>query len=191
MTRDATESASKRTVTVEQVEANTPAATAGFKAGDVLDQVDDVTVVTSIDFERGLIDRAAGAKIPVKVKRNGVTTDLEISLQAAAKVPLGAGDAVWRKLGVKVAPVGAESVAKANPQLRGGLHVTDVAAGGVAAAAGIQKGDVLVGLHLWETLNLDNVTFVLNHKDLSTFLPLKYFVARDGKLKDGWITNLP
>ena len=67
----------------------------------------------------------------------------------------------------------------------------DVAVGSVAATAGIQKGDVLVGLHLWETLNLDNVTFVLNHKDLSTFLPLKYFVARDGKLKDGWITNVP
>ena len=191
VTREATESVSKRSVSVEQVEANSLAAAAGFKAGDVVEQVDDVTVVTSIDFERGLIDRAAGAKIPVKVKRSGVATDLEVSLQAAPKVPLGAGDAIWKRLGMKVAPVGAESVAKANPQLRGGLQVTDVAAGGVAATAGIQKGDVLVGLHLWETLNLDNVTFVLNHKDLATFLPLKYFVARDGKLKDGFITNLP
>mgnify|MGYP003340004976 CR=1 FL=1 len=84
-----------------------------------------------------------------------------------------------------------EAVAKANPQLRGGLQVVDVAAGSVAATAGIQKGDVLVGLHLWETLNIDNVAFVLNHKDLATFLPLKYFVARDGKLKDGWITGAP
>ncbi len=191
VTREVTESVSKRSVSVEQVEANSPAATAGFKVGDVLEQVDDVTVLTSIDFERGLIDRPAGQKIPVKVKRAGVATDLEISLQAAAKVPVGVGDAVWKKLGVKVAPVGAESVAKANPQLRGGLQVMDVAAGSVAATAGIQKGDVLVGLHLWETLNLDNVTFVLNHKDLATFLPLKYFVARDGKLKDGWITSVP
>ena len=191
VTREVTESAAKRTVSVEQVEANSPSATAGFKVGDVLEQVDDITVVTSIDFERGLIDKAAGAKVPVKVKRAGVATDLEISLTAAPKVPVGAGDAVWKKLGVKVAPVGAEAVAKANPQLRGGVQVMDVAAGSVAATAGIQKGDVLVGLHLWETLNIDNVTFVLNHKDLSTFLPLKYFVARDGKLKDGWITSVP
>ncbi|MFM8273366.1 MAG: trypsin-like peptidase domain-containing protein [Gemmata sp.] len=189
--RDATESTSTRAVTVEQVEANTPAAVAGFKVGDVLEQVDDIAVVTSIDFERGLVDRPAGAKIPVKVKRAGVATDLEMSLQAAPRAQLGAGDAVWKRLGVKVAPVGAEAVAKANPQLRGGLQVVDVAAGSVAATAGIQKGDVLVGLHLWETLNIDNVAFVLNHKDLATFLPLKYFVARDGKLKDGWITGTP
>ncbi|MBP3957947.1 trypsin-like peptidase domain-containing protein [Gemmata sp. G18] len=189
--REETESVSKRTVSVEQVEANSPAATAGFKVGDVLDRVDDVTVVTSIDFERGLIDRAAGAKIPVKVVRAGAATDLDITLQAGPRVPVIANDAVWKKLGVKVAPVGADAVAKANPQLRGGLQITDVAVGSVAATAGMQKGDVLVGLHLWETLNLDNVTFVLNHKDLPTFLPLKYFVAREGKLKDGLITNVP
>ena len=190
-TRDETESLAKRTVSVEQVEANSPAATAGFKIGDVLEQVDDITVITSIDFERGLIEKPAGQKIPVKVKRGGTATDLELVLQPGPKVPLAAGDAVWKRLGVKVAPVGADAVAKANPQLRGGLQVVDVSAGGVAATAGIQKGDVLVGLHLWETLNLDNITFVLNHKDLGTFLPLKYFVARDGKLKDGWITSVP
>jgi serine protease Do len=190
-TREATESAARRTVTVEQVEPNSPAATAGFRVGDVLDQVDDLTVFTSIDFERGLIDRPAGQKIPVKVKRAGTVTDLEFVLQGAPKVPPAAGDTVWKRMGMKVAPVGAEAVAKANPQLRGGLQVTEVAAGGVAASAGIQKGDVLVGLHLWETLTLDNVTFVLNHKDLATFLPLKYFVAREGKLKDGWITSVP
>ena len=190
-TRDETESLARRTVSVEQVEANSPAATAGFKIGDVLEQVDDITVITSIDFERGLIEKPAGQKIPVKVKRGGTATDLELVLQPGPKVPLAAGDAVWKRLGVKVAPVGADAVAKANPQLRGGLQVVDVSAGGVAATAGIQKGDVLVGLHLWETLNLDNITFVLNHKDLGTFLPLKYFVARDGKLKDGWITSVP
>ncbi|MBY0457146.1 MAG: trypsin-like peptidase domain-containing protein, partial [Gemmataceae bacterium] len=188
--RDALENASRRAVAVEQVEANSPAAAAGFKAGDVIEQVDDTPVLTSIDFERGLIDRA---KVAVRVKRNGTPTDLELTLQspnAPPKAPLGAADAVWKKLGVKVSPVAAAAVAKANPDLRGGLQITDVAAGSAAATAGLQKGDILVGLHTWETLTLDNVVFVLNHKDLATFLPLRYFVARDGKLKEGWIANL-
>jgi serine protease Do len=189
--REATESAAVRTVTVELVEPNSPAAAAGFRTGDVLVQVDDTPVVTSIDFERGLIDRPAGQKIPVKVRRGGSAADLELVLSAAPRVAPAPAEAVWKRLGLRVAPVGAEAVAKANPQLRGGLQVVEVAAGGTAAGAGIQKGDVLVGLHLWETLNLDNITFVLNHKDLSTFLPLKYFVSRDGKLKDGWITSVP
>ena len=190
-TRETTEGVSKRTVSVEMVEPNSPAAAAGFKVGDTVELADDVTIISSIDFERALLDKAGGAKIPVKVKRNGTAADLELTLTQGAKVPLTAIDTVWKRVGVKVAPVGAEAVAKANPQLRGGLQVVEVAAGSIAATAGIQKGDVLVGLHLWETLNIDNVTFVLNHKDLSTFLPLKYFVARDGKLKDGWITSLP
>lgn len=190
--REVTEGLSKRSVSVEMIEPNSPAATAGFKVGDVVEQADDVAVVSSIDFERALIEKHAGAKIPVKVKRNGTATDLELSLTPGAKAPPAAPvDTVWKRLGVKVAPVAADAVAKANPQLRGGLQVTDVAAGSVAATAGIQKGDILVGLHLWETLNLDNITFVLNHKDLNTFLPLKYFVARDGKLKDGLITSVP
>ena len=130
------------------------------------------------------------------VRRPGAS-DTELSLQldavtqASNKVPAAAADQVWKRLGVKVVPVGAEAVAKANPQLHGGLVLTDVAPGGVAATAGLVRGDVLVGLHQWETLNVDNITFVLNHKDLASFLPLKFFVARDGKLKDGWITSVP
>jgi len=69
--------------------------------------------------------------------------------------------------------------------------VTDVAAGSAASTAGIQKGDILVGLHLWETLNPDNVAFVLNHKDFATFQPLRFYLARDGKLRDGWINGIP
>ena len=191
VTREATESAAKRSVVVVSVDAGSPAALAGFKPGDVVEQSDDVAVLTSIDFERGLLDKPAGQKIPVKVRRNGAVTDLELTLKPGARVPVGAADAVWKRLGVKVAAVGPTAVAKANPELRGGLRVTDVAANGVAATAGIQKGDVLVGLHQWETLNIDNATFVLNHKDLGKFLPLKYFVVRDGKLKDGWITSVP
>ncbi len=185
------ESAAKRTVTVEHVDANSPAAAAGFKVGDVVERIGDIAVVTSIDFERGLLDKTDGSKVAVKVRRGNTATDLELSLRPAMRAPLSAADAVWKRLGIKVAPVGADAVAKANPQLRGGLIVVDVAAGSNSATAGIHKGDVLVGLHLWETLNLDNVTFVLNHKDLNTFLPLKFFVARDGKLKDGWITSVP
>jgi serine protease Do len=32
---------------------------------------------------------------------------------------------------------------------------------------------------------------VLNHKDFATFLPLKFYLSRDGKVLDGWITGVP
>lgn len=191
-TRESTEKPLVRSVSVDMVEPGSPASEAGFQNGDVIEQIDDVAVRTSIDLERGFLDRAAGAKVAVKVTRNGnATVALEVALQPAMRAATTPVDTVWRKLGVKLHPVGAEVVSKANPQLHGGLFVAEVAPGSVAATAGIQKGDVLIGLHQWETLNIDNVAFVLNHKDLSSFLPLKFYVARDGKLRDGWITNVP
>ena len=189
--RAGVESVAVRTVVVDAVEPGSPAAAAGVKVGDTIEQVDDITVVTSIDLERGFLDRTVTAKIPLKVLREKASQNLELNFQqTVAKPPIAPtpGELAWKKLGMKLQPVAADAVAKANPQLHGGLVVTDVAAGGIAATAGIQKGDILVGLHLWETLSLDNVAFVLNHKDLATFLPLKFFLSREGKLRDGWIT---
>jgi len=189
--RDATESASRRAVTVEGVEAGSPAAAAGFKAGDVIDRVDDVAVSTSVDLERGLLDKPAGAKVPVKLTRGGTPTTLDLALESGVKAATVPADVAWKRLGLRVQPVAADAVAKANPQLHGGLLVTEVAAGGAAGVAGIQKGDILVGLHSWETLRPDDVSFVLTHKDFASFLPLKFFVSRDGKLRDGWLAGAP
>lgn len=189
--REANECHATRTLTVERVEPESPAAAAGFKSGDVVEQVDDVTVFTSIDLERALLDKPAGAKAAVRVRRSGSAENLELVLQPGPKVPPTPADQVWKKLGLRAQPVGAELVSKANSQLHGGLLVTEVAVGGAAATAGIQKGDVLVGLHQWETLSIDNIAFVLNHKDFASFLPLRFYVSRDGKLRDGWLNVVP
>ena len=63
--------------------------------------------------------------------------------------------------------------------------MTIINAEGPAARSGIKKGDVLVGLHQWETLNLENVTFVLNHPDLANFQPMSFYVLRTGQVRRG------
>jgi serine protease Do len=63
-----------------------------------------------------------------------------------------------------------------------------VTAGGLAGKAGLQKGDILLGLHQWETLTLDNVTYVLTHKDLATFNPVRVIFVRDGKIRESTLT---
>jgi serine protease Do len=191
--RESTERSLVRTVTVDAVEAGSPAADAGFQTGDVVEQVDDVPVRTTIDLERAFLDKQSGAKVPVKVTRNGTAASLELTLQPSPVRPVAVtpADLTWRKLGLRLQPVGPEMVAKANPLLHGGMLVLEVAPGSASATAGVQKGDVLVGLHTFETISHDNVAFVLNHKDFASFLPLRFFVARDGKLREGWINSVP
>ena len=132
-------------------------------------------------------------KVPVKLTRNGTATSLELALQPSPVRPAAvtSADLTWRKLGLRLQPVGPEAVAKVNPLLHGGMLVLEVAPGSASATAGVQKGDVLVGLHNFETISHDNVAFVLNHKDFASFLPLRFFVARDGKLREGWINSVP
>jgi len=77
-----------------------------------------------------------------------------------------------------------------NKDLRGGLAITDVNPDSPAARAGFQRGDVLIGLHQWETISADNVTFVLNHPDLASFFPLKYFLIHNGELKRGYLPGV-
>ena len=83
------------------------------------------------------------------------------------------------------------AVARVNSQLHGGLEVSAINANGAAAKAGIKKGDVLVGLHTWETVNVDNVNFVINHPDLSSFNPVPFFVVRSGQIRQGKLPMLP
>ena len=59
-----------------------------------------------------------------------------------------------------------------------------------AARAGIRRGDILVGLHQWETLSVDNVVFVLTHPDLGSFNPLSFYIVRGGQVRRGFMPQV-
>jgi len=122
------------------------------------------------------------------VKRGNEAVDLEMAIPGTEKATSITGDVVYQRLGLKSQPVGANFVTTADRQLRGGLYISEVANGSIGSRAGLAKGDVLIGLHQWETLSLDNAIFVLTHKDLATFSPMKAFFVRDGKVREVPIT---
>jgi serine protease Do len=176
-----------RTVVLDRTDANSPGANAGLRPGDLLLEVGNVRVACSFDVERGLLDRAAGDHLPVVIRRDGKEHRLDLVLQAADRARPASSDMVWRKLGLRLSPINPELVSRVNRQLHGGLEVTAVDADGVAAKAGIRRGDILVGLHQWETLAVDNIAFVLTHPDLASFNPLSFYIVRDGQLRRGWL----
>jgi serine protease Do len=189
---DASDTPVRRRAVVERIEPGSAAERSGLKPGDVLERAGDLKVACAMDVERAFLERPLGEKVEL-VARRGPKEEVkgELVLRAPEKVaPPKPDELVWRKLGVRVAPAPAEQVLRVNPQLHGGLLITEVNATSAAAKAGFQRGDILIGLHQWETVSLDNITFVVNHPDLATFAPLKFFRIRAGQLQRGWIGTL-
>ena len=192
---DASESPIKRWAVVDRVEPGSPAEAAGFKAGDVVEKVGDVPVRCALDVERAYLDRPAGTRLDVVARRSKDEVKSAVALKPVGRAVPGVtvaagGDLLWKRLGVRVDPVAAEAVNRVNKDLRGGLAITDVNPDSPAARAGFQRGDVLIGLHQWETISADNVSFVLNHPDLASFFPLKYFLIHNGELKRGYLPGV-
>jgi serine protease Do len=192
---DATNNPVRRWAVVDQVEPGGPAEAAGLKAGDVIDKVGNVPVKCALDVERAYLDQPGGTKLDVVARRAKEEMKLVVALKPIGRAVPGVtvaagGDAVWRRLGIKVDPVAAETVSRVNKELRGGLAIADVNPDSPAARAGFRRGDVLIGLHQWETISADNVTFVLNHPDLASFFPLKYFLIHNGELKRGYLPGV-
>lgn len=180
-----------RTCIIDRIEGGSAAEKAGLKAGDRITKIGDIDTLCSLDIERAFMEKTAGEKMAIVVIRDGLEKTLEIAVPAAAQVvvsssaPAATNDILWRRLGVRIVAVDAAAVAKANPQLRGGVLIQDVQAEGMASRAGIQRGDILVGLDQYETLNTDNVTWVLSQVDAGALGVLKFFVVRGNQIRRG------
>ncbi len=185
-----------RKVIVDRIDTASPAEVAGLNSGDVILQVGDVKVLCGIDVERGLIDHKPGEPVSFVVRRNDQDKVIKLALAGSpgdrqVRPVSSTADVVWQRLGVQFVPVARDAVVRFNNQLHGGLEVSAINNAGLAAKAGLKKGDILVGLHSWETVNLDNITYVLNHPDLSTFNPVPFFILRGNKIHHGTLPVTP
>ncbi len=172
---------------VTGTETDSPSAAAGLKTGDVIVRSGQTRIVDRVDLERSLLDHKSGTKAELTIVRNGKTTKVSLMLsQRQAADTAGLNDSAqqtWQAIGLKLEVVRSEELEKQHgsqvlEHYRGGLRVTGVRDKGPAASHGIRNGDVLVGLHEWETVNLDNVRWVLDHPKLRKFNPVKFYVLR-------------
>ena len=182
--------APSRELIVEGVDPAGLAAKAGLKRGDVIVKCAGRDVCCRLDLERSLVDRGANDSLALEVRSNGVTRQAKLTLDPVVRVSTPVADTIWKRLGLKLDRVSSETVSKSNKQLNGGLAIEDVRSESPASKAGLQRGDILVGLHQWEMLTIDNVSFVLSHPDLQTFTPLRFYIIRNGGVHRGFIQSV-
>jgi serine protease Do len=178
--RDASDSQQTGAV-VDHLVRGSPGEKGGLQPGDVIVRVDRLAVSRQLDIERALLGRRAGEEVDVFVERNKEQKKLSIVMasekRGGATIAAGSGEA-WDRLGLRLRQVTASELRKHTTRYRGGLMVLDVRPGSPAAEKSIRPGDILVGMHVWETVSLDNVSYVLGRKDLAELGAIKFYIVR-------------
>ena len=179
----------RRGAVVEVVHRESPAATVGMKAGDLITRVADTPVVRQLDIERALLGRKAGESVSVTVLRAGAEERIELPLAAMKRDAGSVEDRCWREFGLRLQPLAAGKVQKMQSRYRGGMLVTEIRPGGPATEQGIREGDILVGLHVWETITADNVGYILDKAEEEHLNPIKFYVLRGRETLFGHIVS--
>ena len=199
LTKDV-KAAKDRKLVVELPMPASPAEKAGFQAGDVIVKADKIDVVDGVDFERALLGFSAGETVDVQILREEKeeTLSLELAAQSddglhnhivqkpSANEPLEAArqpaqQEIWDALGIRIKQVNSKSRNLNGSGYRGGMQVVQVRSGSPADLEGIRTNDILVGIHIWTTVSLENVKYVIEHPEFPYFGspdPKKFYILR-------------
>jgi serine protease Do len=60
---------------------------------------------------------------------------------------------------------------------------------GAASERGIRQGDILVGLHVWETIVPDNLSYILDKAEDEHLNPIKFSVLRGHETLSGHLVS--
>jgi serine protease Do len=167
---------------VSNVRKDSAAEKCGLQSGDEIVSAGDTKVHRALDFERAMLGHRVGEEIAVTVKRNNEPLKISLVLDAASRGSVAKvateKDPHWDALGLKLAPMNTTEFRQLNSRYRGGLKVLSVREESPAAKQGIRTGDVLVGMHIWETVSVDNLNYILNREDFVDLQPIKFYIVR-------------
>ena len=170
-------------VSIAHVSASSPAAREGLKPGDRVVRVGSQPVDDRLDFALALLNTQPGAKLDLRIERDGNPLDLAMATTKAAQPTSGdVSDIAWAVLGVRAKTVPEATIRRLNSRMRtsyrGGLYITAVRSGSPADDQGIQSGDVLLGIHGWQTSNMTDLAGILEHPDMQNGPRAKFYIVR-------------
>ncbi len=159
---------------VSRVAPNSPAAQAGIQVGDQLVKVGEFHVQRQLDLQLALLEESVGSKVVCLVRRDGAEVSTNVELQPGRSSMI---ELVWDMIGIEVKQEVPSVVTQLNEKYAGGLRVEKVRPGSPAKNQGIQVGDILVGLHEWETVSLDDMNYIVS-QPIVLQQPIQFYILR-------------
>jgi serine protease Do len=169
---------------IAKVERASPAERVGLRPGDEIVRIGSQTVSRPLDLERAFLDRGLGEPLTLEVLREGQTVTMDLALAESpvkiAAPPVLAGDdaRLWDLFGLSLSEEPRSTFDRRGSRYRGGMHVENVRPNSPAAQEGILPGDVLVGMHKWETASQQDIQYIVSRPNLAQLGQMKFYVLR-------------
>ena len=156
---------------VSAVDPDGPAAKAGVEAGDIILKFNGKAITTSGDLPRTVAGVKPGTRSTMQVWRKGASRELGVTVaeladdegapqrgpqrKRAEKAPQTVG-----KLGLGLSELGANQ--RRQMDVKNGVVVEEVLQGGLAAKAGLRRGDVILQVNDEEVKSIDQFNQLLS-----------------------------
>ena len=178
----------RRTFAVTHVKADSPGDKAGLQAGDIVTTVNGRKIERALDLELAFLGQRSGEEVAITAVRKDspITGNLAMVSVGRPGRP-GLNERVWGTLGIKLSPMNDGEFKQLNSRYQGGLRVLDVRKTSPAWQQGIRTGDVLVGMHIWETTSLENIAYILEREEVTKNEPVIFYIIRGTETLQGQI----
>jgi len=137
-------------VYITSVQQNSAASEAGLQEGDIIQQIDDVVVNSSVELSERIARHHPGDQVDLSYLRNGKVLSGKATLKSQSSEALAANTGpsiqdIYDKLGAKFAPLNDQI--KQGYGVNSGMVVTAIAQGGFFEQIGIQPGSIIVSVN--------------------------------------------
>ncbi|MDA8743132.1 trypsin-like peptidase domain-containing protein [Rubripirellula amarantea] len=170
-------------ITIANVSASSPAARDGLKPGDRVIRVGSQPVDDRLDFALAMLEVEPGRAMEFEVERSGKRFDLAVVGEAPQSAsPQSVAAAAWTMLGIQAKPVAESTMRRLNARMRtkytGGLYIQAVRPGSAADQQGIVPGDVLLGIHGFETTTMAGLGSILELPEIKRGPKARFYLVR-------------
>ena len=152
------------------------------RPGDVLISMGGVAIHNRLDTELCLLGRKQGDELDIQLERSGEKHQTRLMIKGS---PSSSDERLireaWDKLGIRLSPVSKQALQLAGEKYSGGLKVAEVRPGSAAAREKIVIGDIIVGIHNWQTPSLVALNWVLKSEEFASTPTAKFYVVRNNQ----------
>ncbi|MFG0263282.1 MAG: PDZ domain-containing protein, partial [Novipirellula sp. JB048] len=135
------------------------------------------------DFALAMLNATPGDPLNLAIEREG--RSLEVAMRpepVTGPGTVGVEELAWSLIGIQARPLSESALRRLNSRMRtkyrGGLYIGNVRPGSPADQQGISSGDILLGIHGWQTSNLADLAGILEHPDMRRGPKAKFYIVR-------------